>query len=92
MVANISRPLPDSGLVKKARELGMNFVAGSSHAMEIFENGVPLAFALKYQLPDLEVLIFRERMVSIPIEMVGTEELRDYGSRMARGYLPRPKA
>ena len=92
VVANISRPLPDSRLVEKARELGMNFVAGSSHAMEIFENGVPLAFALKYQLPDLEVLIFRERMVSIPIEMVGTEELRDYGSRMARGYLPRPKA
>ncbi|MFA7220638.1 MAG: Nif3-like dinuclear metal center hexameric protein [Synergistaceae bacterium] len=91
LVANISRPLPDSQLVQKARELGMNLVAGSSHAMEIFENGVPLAYAIKYQLPDLDVHIFRERMVNIPLESVGTDALKEYGKRMAKGYLPRPK-
>lgn len=90
LVANISRPLFDHPLISKARELGMNFVAGSCHAMEIFENGVPLAYALKYQLPDLEVHLFRERMVDIPLECVGLEKLREYGMRMAKNYLPRP--
>lgn len=89
VVANISRPLPDSDLIKKAEELGMNFVAGNSHALEIFENGVPLAFALKYQLPGVNVRVFRERMVSIPVEEVGTAALREYGSRIAREFLPR---
>ena len=91
VVANISRPLPDSSLIEKARELGMNFVAGNSHALEIFENGVPLAYALKRQLPEVEVRIFRERMVSIPIASVGTPLLREYGERIAREYLPKPK-
>jgi hypothetical protein len=89
VVANISRPLPGSPLLAKAGELGLNFVAGSSHAMEIFENGVPLAFALKYQIPELDVRIFRERMVNVPLDFIGTEALRDYGRRMAREYLPK---
>ena len=92
LVCNISRPLPDSPLIGKARELGMNLVAGNSHAMEIFENGVPLAYALKYQLPSVDVRIFRERMVNVPLESIGTSELREYGSRIAREYLPKPKA
>jgi hypothetical protein len=89
VVANISRPLPGSPLLTKAEELGLNFVAGSSHAMEIFENGVPLAFALKHQIPELDVRIFRERMVNVPLDFIGTEALKDYGRRMAREYLPK---
>lgn len=89
VVANISRPLPGDPLIEKAKELGMNFVAGNSHAMEIFENGIPLAYAVKYQLPELDVRIFRERMVNVPLESVGTKELREYGQRMAKEYLPR---
>jgi hypothetical protein len=89
VIANISRPLSDDPLLTKAKELGLNFVAGSSHAMEIYENGVPLAFALKYQIPELDVRIFRERMVNIPLDFVGTEALKDYGRQMARKYLPK---
>jgi hypothetical protein len=89
VVANISRPLSDDPLLAKAGELGLNFVAGSSHAMEIFENGVPLAYALKYQIPELDVRIFRERMVNVPLDFVGTNALKDYGQRMAREYLPK---
>lgn len=89
LVANISRTLPDDPLIAKAKELGLNFVAGNSHALEIFENGIPLAYAIKYQLPDLDVRIFRERMVNIPLESVGTDALQAYGQKMAKEYLPR---
>ena len=89
LVANISRPLEDNPLIDKAKELGMNFVAGNSHALEIFENGIPLAYALQNQLPGLEVCLFRERMTSIPLKNVGNQELKDYGQSMADLHLPK---
>jgi hypothetical protein len=33
-----SRVYPSHGLIDKAKELGLNFICGNSHAMEIFEN------------------------------------------------------
>ena len=57
--------------------------------MEIFENGVPLANALKNHLPDVEVVVFRERMTSVPLELIGSEGIREYGSRIAGEYLHR---
>lgn len=89
LVANISRPLLGDPLIDKAKELGMNFVAGNSHALEIFENGIPLAYALQNQLPDLEVCLFRERMTSIPLKSVGNQELKEYGQSMADLHLPK---
>jgi hypothetical protein len=88
-VSCISRPLDDNAMVAKARELGVNLVAGNSHAMEIFENGIPLAYAIRNILPELEVRIFRERMTSVPLDSFGTPPLREYGKKMADEYLPK---
>lgn len=90
LVCTISRPLPDDALVDKARELGLKLVAGNSHAMEILENGVPLAYAIARQLPGLDVRLFRERMISCPLEHCGNSKLLAYARDMAEKYLPKP--
>lgn len=87
LLASISRVYPGSPLIKKAAQLGLNFICGNSHAMEIYENGLPLARAIKMCLPELEVVIFRERMSSIPIEYFGSKEIQDYGRDIAQKYL-----
>jgi hypothetical protein len=89
-VSCISRPLEDNSMVERAKKLGVNLVAGNSHAMEIFENGIPLAMAIKNQIPELDVSIFRERMTSVPLDSFGTHKLREYGADMAKRYLPKP--
>lgn len=89
LIASISRVYPGHPLVYKAEELGLNFVCGNSHALEIFENGVPLARALKNHLPECEVVVFRERQTSIPLDEVGSPEIRDYGDTIAKTYLHR---
>ena len=63
-----------------AEELGLSFLCGNSHALEIFENGVPLAYALRNHLPGVEVVIFRERQTAIPLDEVGSAEIRAYGA------------
>jgi hypothetical protein len=67
LIASISRVYPGHALITKAQELGLNFVCGNSHALEIFENGLPLAYALKPHLPEAEIVIFRERVASTPL-------------------------
>jgi hypothetical protein len=89
LLASISHIYPGDPLVAKAEELGLNFICGNSHAMEIYENGIPLAQAIKNHLPELEVVIFRERMSSIPLENVGSPEIREYGKTIASTYLKR---
>ena len=91
VVCTISRPLPGDPLVKKAEELGLNLIAGNSHALEILENGIPLAWALRLQIPELDIHIFRERMVSLPLDHCGCTHIENYGEPMARNYLPKPK-
>jgi NIF3 (NGG1p interacting factor 3) len=85
-IVSISRVKADHPLVQTARELGLNLIAGNSHALEILENGLPLAFALQELLPGVEVSLFRERVTSIPVSRFGSETLRQYGRTMA-GYL-----
>lgn len=87
LLATISRVRPDHGLAEKCRELGLNFVVGNSHALEIFENGLPLATALAKLLPDVEVLMFRERITAIPIHQFGTPSIRDYAQMISEKYL-----
>ncbi|MCL6609174.1 MAG: thiamine pyrophosphate-dependent dehydrogenase E1 component subunit alpha, partial [Geminicoccaceae bacterium] len=58
IVASISRVRPSSPLVEKAREMGLTFLVGNSHAVEILENGMPLAYALRALLPAVEVWLF----------------------------------
>ena len=87
VLASISRVKEDHPLVAKARELGLNFIVGNSHAMEILENGMPLALALQTLLPDTEVVLFRERITSTPLDQVGTPALREYARDIADRFL-----
>ncbi len=86
-LVSISRVKESSPLVKTARDLGLTLLAGNSHALEIFENGIPLAFALQALLPGVEIVLFRERVTSIPLEKVGSKMMRDYGRDMAANHL-----
>ncbi len=87
IISSVSHAHLDSPLVKKAEELGLNFICGSSHSLEIYENGLPLARALKMCLPELEIVIFRERMSSIPLESFGSREIQNYAGYIADNYL-----
>ncbi|NPV70937.1 MAG: NGG1p interacting factor NIF3 [Firmicutes bacterium] len=87
VISSISRVRGDSDLVAKAKELGLTFILGNSHAMEILENGVPLAAALQALLPPVEVVVFRERVSSYPLGHIGTPAIREYGKDMAGRYL-----
>ena len=86
-IVSISRVKKTSPLVETARDLGLTLLAGNSHALEIFENGIPLAYALKTLLPGVEIVIFRERVTSIPLEKVGSKMMREYGQEMATQHL-----
>ena len=89
IVCCISRPLDSNPIVEKARALNLRLIAGNSHAVEILENGIPLAWAIKKQLPALNVRVFRERLASYPLARCGNKELPQYGEEMADKYLPR---
>lgn len=87
VLATISRVNADHPLVTRTKELGMNFIIGNSHAMEILENGMPLAVALEHFLPDVEVVLFRERITSTPLTLAGTPAIREYARDIAQQYL-----
>ncbi|MBP2634713.1 MAG: hypothetical protein H6Q72_620 [Firmicutes bacterium] len=87
VIASISRVSEESELVKKAKALGLNFVVGNCHAMEILENGLPLAMALQKILPEVEVVLFRERITSTPLSKVGTAAIQNYADYIASEYL-----
>lgn len=89
LLATISRVYPGHALIAKAEELGLNFVCGNSHALEIFENGLPLAEAIKNHMPEAEVVIFRERVTSTPLEEFGSAAIRSYAKTMAKEHLHR---
>ena len=86
-LVSISRVKKSSPLVETARELGLTLLAGNSHALEIFENGLPLAYALQTLLPGVEIVLFRERVTSIPLQKVGSKMMREYGQEMAANHL-----
>ncbi|MDL2300156.1 Nif3-like dinuclear metal center hexameric protein [Clostridiaceae bacterium OttesenSCG-928-D20] len=89
LIATISRVYPGNELIDKAAELGLNFICGNSHALEIFENGLPLAYALQAQLPETEICIFRERVTSTPLAEFGTLDITTYAKNMSDNYLPK---
>ena len=90
-IVSISRVKKESALVKTARDFGWTMIAGNAHSLEIFENGIPLAFGLRTLLPEMEIVLFRERVTSLPLEKAGSPLLRDYGRRMAAEYLLKKK-
>lgn len=87
VLASISRVYPGHDLIATARELGLNFIVGNCHVLEILENGMPLAYALDALLPEVEVVVFRERITSTSLHEVGTPELRAYAQEMSAKYL-----
>ncbi|MCL6547454.1 MAG: Nif3-like dinuclear metal center hexameric protein [Alicyclobacillus sp.] len=87
LIASISRVRAHHPLAEAARRLGLTFIVGNPHTVEIFENGLPLAYALRELLPGLELHIFRERMISFPLDQAGHDEIRQYGMQMAEQYL-----
>lgn len=87
VLASISRVPDEHALVQEARRLGLNFIIGNCHVLEIFENGLPLAYALEHLLPDVEVVVFREKVVSFPVRQMGTPRLREYAEMMATDHL-----
>jgi len=91
LLASISRVPEQHPLIEKAGELGLNFVVGNSHAMEIFENGLPLAVALQRLLPGVEVVLFRERYTSTPLSSFGSEAIQSYAQMIADQFLLKKK-
>ena len=89
LLATISRVYPGHDLIAKAEELGLNFICGNSHALEIFENGLPMAYAIRQHMPGSDVVIFRERVTSTPLDEFGTEMIREYAQNMASNFLKR---
>ena len=87
LLASISRVYPGHELISKAEEIGLNFICGNSHAMEIYENGLPLAYAIRQHLPQAEVVVFHERVTSTPLDKFGPGAIRDYAKDMAFNYL-----
>lgn len=87
VLASISRVREGHPLVERAVELGLNFILGNSHAMEIYENGLPLANALNELLPGVETYIFRERVTATPLMGFGSPRIRDYAGMIAADYL-----
>jgi len=87
LLATISHVYPGNDLISKAEELKLGFICGNSHALEIFENGLPLAYAIRQYLPQTEIVIFHERVTSTPLDEFGSSIIRDYGKDMASNYL-----
>jgi len=89
LLATISHVYPGNDLISRAEEFGIGFVCGNSHALEIFENGLPLAYAIRQCLPQAEIVIFRERITGTPLDEFGSDVIRDYAKGMAFNYLGR---
>ena len=83
LLVSINRIYPGNPLIEKAKELNLNLICGNSHTMEIYENGLLLAFALKKYLKNPNIVIFIETVTSIPLENTSTETLRNYGKIIA---------
>jgi len=87
VVASISRVGQDHELVKKADELGLNFLVGNSHAQEIFENGTPLAKALQVYFPEIKVYLLQERVTATPVSEFGSKAIQEYSEHIVDKYL-----
>jgi hypothetical protein len=87
VVASISRVYAGHELLDVAEELGLNFIVGNCHVMEILENGLPLAYALDELLEGVDVVLFRDRVTSTPVKMVGNSALKTYAREMSARHL-----
>lgn len=87
VLVSISRVYPGHELIDAARALGLNFIVGNSHVLEILENGMPLAYALDQLLEDVEVVVFKDRVTSTPVRAIGNDHLKSYAQRFSEEHL-----
>ncbi len=87
LIFSISSATPKHPVVLEAVARGLNVLIGSTHASEILENGLPLGYALSTLLPEVDVILFRSRVVAIPLHQVGSGPLRGYGATIASENL-----
>ncbi|ODA40863.1 Nif3-like dinuclear metal center hexameric protein [Desulfosporosinus sp. BG] len=87
LLASISRVPDQHPLIDKAKEFGLNVIVGNSHSLEIYENGLPLAIALHKLLPQVEVVMFRERCTSTPLRQFGSTAIQNYADMIVEKYL-----
>jgi putative NIF3 family GTP cyclohydrolase 1 type 2 len=87
IIASISRVKADHPLVCEAKTLGLTFIVGNTHALEMWENGVPLAYALESMLPGMEVYLVRERATATLLREAAHPEIQEYGMDMSRRFL-----
>ncbi len=87
VLTTISRVDSEHPLVEKASELGLNFVTGNSHALEIFENGLPMAKTLEALMPGVEVFLFRERVTATAVSKFGNHKIQEYADMIASKHL-----
>lgn len=87
IIASISRVRENHPLVMEAKRLGLTFIIGNPHSVEILENGLPLAYALENLLPEIEIYILQERVTAMPIAYAGHPQIQSYGKDMALNYL-----
>jgi hypothetical protein len=92
IIASISRVRENHPLVMEAKRLGLTFIIGNPHSVEILENGIPLAYALEYLLPEIEIYVLRERVTAMPLAHAGHSEIQNYGKDMALNYLVSKKS
>ncbi|MCI3923039.1 Nif3-like dinuclear metal center hexameric protein [Paenibacillus sp. TRM 82003] len=87
IIVSISRVREEHEFVSLARSRGLNFIVGNSHSVEIWENGLPLAYALEMLLPKTQVFLLRERITAVPLRDVGFSKMVEYGKTMAETHL-----
>lgn len=87
IITSISRVRLDHPLVEAAKRIGLTFILGNTHAMEIFENGMPLAMALDHLLPDVNIFLLRERVTATPVNSAGNKAIREYAKNIAAAHL-----
>ncbi|MEP4546401.1 MAG: Nif3-like dinuclear metal center hexameric protein [Saccharospirillum sp.] len=87
VIASISRVYSGHELIETAKDLGLNFIVGNCHVMEILENGLPLAYALEELLEEVEVVLFRDRVTSTPVQEVGNKTMQGYARNIAEAHL-----
>lgn len=87
IIVSISRVREQHPFVKLAKERGLTFIVGNPHCVEIYENGLPLAYALELLLPKTEIFLLRERITAVAVKDVGHSKMVEYGRDMAHTHL-----
>lgn len=87
LIMSISRLPKEHALISLAQENALNLIAGNTHALEVFENGYPLGYALLRQFPSVPHFLLRDWVTAQVITADPRTRLEQYGYKMAKEYL-----